>query len=156
MSRIVLLQKVPIFANLRPEDLRRVALVCKERLFPPGDIICYEGDPGDELYIVVSGQVQVLTGFGTNQPRALAISTEGEAVGMMAILDDIPRSATLRAHNGPVRLLILGADEFKRILRERPEMAAEVIRVLSRLLRETNKRIEQSPALTDNVPMPSH
>lgn len=155
MSRIVLLQKVPIFANLRPEDLRRVALVCKERLFAPGDIICYEGDPGDELYIVVSGQVQVLTGFGSGQNRVLAVSTEGEAVGMMAILDDIPRSATLRAHGGPVRLLILGADEFKRILRERPEMAAEVIRVLSRLLRETNKRIEQSPAFTDNIALPA-
>ncbi len=155
MSRIVLLQKVPLFANLRPEDLRRVALVCKERLFAPGDIICYEGDPGDELYIVVSGQVQVLAGFGSGNNRVLAVNTEGEAVGYMSILDDIPRSATLRAHGGPVRLLILGADEFKRILRERPEIAAEVIRVLSRLLRETNKRIEQGSVLTDSVSISS-
>ncbi len=149
MSRILLLQKVPIFAGLRPEDLRRVALVCKERLFAPGDIICYEDDPGDELYIVVSGQVQVVTGFGSETHRVLAINGEGEAVGMMAILDDIPRSATLRAHGGPVRLLILSADEFKRILRERPEMAAEVIRVLSRLLRDTNKRLQENQALSE-------
>ena len=147
MSRLILLQKVPIFANLRPEDLRRVALVCKERLFSPGEVICYEGDPGDELYIVSSGQVQVLTGFGSPNHRVLAVNGEGEAVGMMAILDDIPRSATLRATNGPVRLLILAADEFKRILRERPEMAAEVIRVLSQMLRATNRRVQDNADL---------
>lgn len=154
MSRIMFLQKVPMFANLRPEDLRRVALVCKERTFAPGDIICYEGDPGDELYIVVSGKIQVLTGLGSDSQRVLAISAEGDAVGELAILDDIPRSATLRAHGGPVRLLILSADEFKRILRERPEMAAEVIRVLSRMLRDTNRRLQETPA-SDNLQLPS-
>lgn len=154
MSRIMLLQKVPIFANLRPEDLRRVALVCKERLFAPGDVLCYEGDPGDELYVVVSGQVQILLGYGGDSSRVVAISGEGDAVGTWSILDDSPRSATLRAYNGPVRLLILGADEFKRILRERPEMAAEVIRVLSRLLRETNRRLQESSTLSDNLQVP--
>jgi HEAT repeat protein/ATP/ADP translocase len=153
MSRIMFLQKVPIFANLRPEDLRRVALVCKERTFVAGDIICYEGDPGDEMYIVVAGKIQVLTGVGTDTQRLLAVNTEGEAVGYLSILDDIPRSATLRAHGSPVRLLILSADEFKRILRERPEMAAEVIRVLSRMLRETNRRLQETPA-GDNLQLP--
>ncbi len=150
MSRILFLQKVPIFANLSPEDLRRVALVSLERLYSPNEIICYEGDPGDELYIVVSGRVQVLVGYGENEAKTLAVRGEGEAVGEMAILDDIPRAATLRAYGGPVRLLTLSADEFKRILRERPELAVEVIRVLSRQLRDTNKRLQATSGL-DNV-----
>jgi HEAT repeat protein len=151
MSRILFLQKVPIFANLSPEDLRRVALVSRERLFSPNEIICYEGDPGDELYIVVSGRVQVLVGFGEAGAKTVAVMGEGEAVGEVAILDDVPRTATLRAYGGPVRLLTLGADEFKRILRERPELAIEVIRVLSRRLDGLNKRVQATSNTLDNV-----
>lgn len=151
MSRILFLQKVPIFANLSPEDLRRVALVSREKLFSPNEIICYEGDPGDELYIVVSGRVQVLVGYGESGVKTVAVMGEGEAIGEVAILDDVPRTATLRAYGGPVRLLTLGADEFKRIMRERPELAIEVIRVLSRRLNELNKRVQATPNALDNV-----
>lgn len=151
MSRILFLQKVPMFANLSPEDLRRVALVSRERLFSPNEIICYEGDPGDELYIVVSGRVQVIVGYGDSGAKTVAIMGEGESLGEMAILDDIPRTATLRAYGGPVRLLTLSADEFKRILRERPELAVEVIRVFSRWLREANKKLQSAPSALDNL-----
>jgi CRP/FNR family transcriptional regulator len=155
MSRILFLQKVPLFASLSPEDLRRIALVSKERFFAPGEIVCYEGDEGDELYIIVTGRVQIITGYGGanitgvggGSGKTLGIAGEGEALGEMAILDDIPRSATLRAYNGPVRLLTLSGDEFKRILRERPELAIEVIRILSRSLRETNRRVQDAPTL---------
>jgi HEAT repeat protein/CRP-like cAMP-binding protein len=156
MSRILFLQKAGIFANLSPEDLRRMARVSKERIFAPGEIICYEGDTGDELYIVVSGRVQVIAGYGgpnlSETPggsgRTLAIRGEGEVLGEIAILDDTPRSATLRAYSGPVRLLTLHADEFKRIMHERPELAIEVIRTLTRWLRETNHRIESGADIT--------
>jgi CRP-like cAMP-binding protein len=151
MSRILFLQKVPMFANLSPEDLRRVALVSRERLFSPNEIICYEGDPGDELYIVVSGRVQVIVGYGDSGAKTVAIMGEGESLGEMAIQDDIPRTATLRAYCGPVRLLTLSADEFKRILRERPELAVEVIRVFSRWLREANKKLQSAPSALDNL-----
>lgn len=153
MSRILFLQKVGIFNNLSPEDLRRVARVSKERIFAPNEIICYEGDPGDELYIVVSGKIQVITGYGTPNAansisgatgRTLAVRGEGDVLGEMALLDDIPRSATLRAYSGPVRLLTLGGDEFKQIMRERPELAIGIIRTLSRLLRETNQRMQET------------
>ena len=153
MSRILFLQKVTIFSSLSPEDLRRVALVSKERLFSPGEIICYEGDPGDELYIIVSGKVQIIAGYGGantsgqggGSGKTLRIASEGEAIGEMAILEDNPRSATLRAYNSPVRLLTLGEQEFKRIMRERPELAIELIRMLSRWLRETNRRVQDAP-----------
>jgi HEAT repeat protein/ATP/ADP translocase len=151
MSRVLFLQKVPIFSSLSPEDLRRVAIISKERLFSPAEIICYEGDPGDELYIIVSGKVQVIAGFTSGSSgRILHVASEGEVLGEMAILEDIPRSATLRAYNTPVRLLTLGEQEFKRILRERPELAIEIIRLLSRWLRETNKRIQDTGAALDN------
>ncbi len=161
MSRILFLQKVNIFSSLSPEDLRRVALVSKERLFSPGEIICYEGDPGDELYIIVSGKVQIIAGYGGantsgqggGSGKTLRIASEGEAIGEMAILEDIPRSATLRAYNSPVRLLTLGEQEFKRIMRERPELAIELIRMLSRWLRETNRRVQDSPSRPEPTPV---
>jgi CRP-like cAMP-binding protein len=160
MSRILFLQKVNIFSSLSPEDLRRVALVSKERLFSPGEIICYEGDPGDELYIIVSGKVQIIAGYGGantsgqggGSGKTLRIASEGEAIGEMAILEDIPRSATLRAYNSPVRLLTLGEQEFKRIMRERPELAIELIRMLSRWLRETNRRVQDAPSRPEPTP----
>jgi CRP/FNR family transcriptional regulator len=155
LSRILFLQKVPIFSSLSPEDLRRVAVVSDERLYTPGEFLCYEGEAGDELYIIVSGQVQVLAGYTgkTDEPatnvKTLYTATEGEVLGEMAILEDIPRTATLRAYNAPVRILALGGIEFKRILRERPELAIEIIRVLSRWLRETNRRVQNAPSLEE-------
>lgn len=137
VERVLFLRKVPLFAELAPQDLRRVAAVADERAFVDGETIAGQGEPGDELHIVVDGDVRVvLVDPGTGSDVELARRTQGDVVGEMALITQEPRMASLVA-SGEVRTLRLGRTEFEGVLRERPDTAIAVIRVLSLRLVES-------------------
>jgi CRP-like cAMP-binding protein len=125
MDRILFLRKVPLFAGLPPLDLKHIATIGTERYYLDGALICRQGEAGDMLYIIASGQVRV-----TRSGKELAVRQRGDVVGEMAILSQEPRMATLTAV-GNVRLLCVGQKEFETVLRQRPEVSLAVMRVLS-------------------------
>ena len=135
MERILFLQRVPLFAALSPADLKQVASITGEHYFPDGEIIAHQGETGDEMYIIVSGQVDVMrqpAGPGRSQETReveLAVRQPGEYVGEMAILSERPRMATLIAR-GDVRALCVEQADFARMLRERPDLSLAVMREL--------------------------
>jgi len=139
LERILLLREIPMFAGLAPEDLEKIADIAHEQLYAARGIICREGEPGDTLYIIVSGDVEVVKSMG-RQESILATRGSGEFVGEMAILDSAPRSATLRALND-VRVLSIEGDAFKSILLDRPEVAVSALRNMSARIRALNERI---------------
>jgi HEAT repeat protein len=142
VERVLFLRKVPLFAELAPQDLRTVAAVADERAFVDGETIAGQGEPGDELHIVVDGEVRVLlVEPGTGADRELARRRQGDVVGEMALITQEPRMASLVA-SGEVRTLRLGRTEFEGVLRERPDTAIAVIRVLSLRLVESERSRE--------------
>ncbi len=142
VERVLFLRKVPLFAELAPQDLRTIASVADERAFVDGETIAGQGEPGDELHIVVDGEVRVLrVDAGTGSDRELARRGQGEVVGEMALITQEPRMASLVA-SGEVRTLRLGRTEFEGVLRERPDTAIAVIRVLSLRLVESERSRE--------------
>src|SRR5512142_3243375 len=78
MERILFLKRVPLFADLAPGDLKQVAAIAQEESFSDGTALTREGDVGDVMFMVVSGEVRVLTG-----PKGLEIARRkpGEYVG---------------------------------------------------------------------------
>jgi HEAT repeat protein len=141
VERVLFLRKVPLFAELAPQDLRRIAAVADERAFVDGETIAGQGEPGEELHIVVDGEVRVLrVDPGAGSEVELARRTQGDVVGEMALITQEPRMASLVA-SGDVRTLRLGRKEFEGVLRERPDTAIAVIRVLSlRLVESASSR----------------
>jgi hypothetical protein len=139
LDRILLLREVPMFSHLSPEDLEQIAESAQEQLFPSESVICREGDPGDSLFIIVQGIVNVIKKTENNQ-TILAVRKSGEFAGEMAILESSMRSATLQAATD-VRMLVLDGDSFKAILRDRPEVAISVLQHMSRRVRELNERV---------------
>jgi HEAT repeat protein len=141
VERVLFLRKVPLFAELAPQDLRRVAAVADERAFIDGETIAGQGEPGEELHIVVDGEVRVLRSDPvTGSDVELARRTQGDVVGEMALITQEPRMASLVA-SGEVRTLRVGRKEFEGVLRERPDTAIAVIRVLSlRLVESASSR----------------
>jgi len=131
MERIVFLRGVPLFVDFPPADLMQVASIATERYFPDGAVITSEGDIGDEMYIIVSGDVRVIA----DPDIELAVRKPGEYVGEIAIISREPRIATLVA-SGEVRTLCIDQRQFEGILRERPATSLAVIRVLSNRLKE--------------------
>lgn len=130
MERIVFLSRVPLFAALPPADLEQVAAVASEHLFTDGETLVREGQPGGEMYIIVTGGVSVV-----HDGREVAVRRPGDHVGEQAILTGATRNATLVAV-GETRTLVIDRAHFESILRERPETALAVIRTLSDRLRE--------------------
>jgi len=137
MERILLLRRVPLFAGLPPADLKQVAAITREAFFADGEWIAAQGDPGDEMYVIVSGEVRVLV--GEEAPVEIARRQPGDIVGEMAIISQEPRIASLVAA-GEVRVLCVERKQFEALLRERPETSLAVMRVLCARLKEKAAR----------------
>ncbi|HVF06985.1 MAG TPA: Npt1/Npt2 family nucleotide transporter [Actinomycetota bacterium] len=138
MERVLFLRKVALFAELPPQDLQPIAAIAEEHAFADGDTIAEQGDPGDAMHIIVSGDVSVVAHDGRDGPgdqRVVAVRSSGDVVGEMAVITNEPRIAGLVAR-GDVRVLSIARPQFESILRERPETALGVIRVLCQRLAE--------------------
>lgn len=138
MERVLFLRKVRLFAELTPVDLKHVAASATEHLYPDGEVIAEQGELGDEMHIVVSGEIRVVLGTEREQAE-VARRRPGDSVGEMAIISEEPRMASLVA-GGDVRTLSIDRRRFQRILKERPEASLAVMRVLCERLREAHPR----------------
>ncbi|MEO8354461.1 MAG: HEAT repeat domain-containing protein [Chloroflexota bacterium] len=134
LERILLLREIPIFAELPPEDLKLVAGIAHEEWYPMNTVIFKQGDEGNMMFVIVEGRLQVLRSTNGVE-QELAQRGPGDFVGEMAIIESVPRSATLRTQTN-VRMLTIDGDIFKGILRERPDVSFAVLRSVSRRLRE--------------------
>jgi CRP/FNR family transcriptional regulator, cyclic AMP receptor protein len=137
MERILFLRRVPLFSELSPEDLKHVADATTEQLFSDGELIAEHGEAGDEMHIVVAGEIRVVLESEKGRPTEVARRTRGDYVGEMAIITDQPRMASLVA-SGSVRTLSIDRKRFERIVLERPQASLAVMRKLCDRLREFN------------------
>ena len=133
------LRKIPLFAGIGDEDLEEVAEHLIERRFPKGATIVEEGTPGDYMYVIREGRVKVTKLSEDGREKILQMLGEGAFFGEMALLDQAPRSATVKTLL-PVRLLALSRVDFLSVLRRSPDLAMGVIQELTRRLRETDEQ----------------
>ncbi len=131
MEKITFLRGSSFFASLPLEELYHVGLSIEEESVQAGTTVIKEGTMGDKMYIVVSGELEVKKEGG---PR-LAVIGEKQVFGDMALLDDEPRSASVEAL-GEVHLLSLQRANLERILRRYSSISFNMMRILSRRLRE--------------------
>jgi CRP-like cAMP-binding protein len=128
MKRILFLSNVPLFAELNPPDLMSVAKAAEENLYPDGQLIAAQGDPGGEMHVVVTGEIEVRIA-NSDDRLELARRGPGDVVGEMSVISGQPRMASLVAV-GDVRTLSIDRSRFERILAERPEVSLAVMRQL--------------------------
>ena len=137
---VALLERVPVFETLAPEDLAQVAQVAVPRRFSPGQVIFREGDESDTCYVVSSGHARALREHGDGRTIALARFGPGDIFGELAMFDDERRSATVEALDDLNALAILGHD-MRRLLKEHPDIAVKLVIALGRRLRAANERL---------------
>jgi len=136
MERILFFKRVPLFANLSPGDIKQVAAIAQEESFSDGVTIARQGDVGDVMFIIVSGEVRVMVSKEENDIE-LARRKVGEYVGEMALISKEPRSASLAAI-GNVRALSIDQRSFESLLRDRSDVSLAVIQVLCERLKEAS------------------
>jgi CRP-like cAMP-binding protein len=134
MDRILFLKRVPLFAALSPTDLKQLAAIATEEIFPDGEVIAQQGEPGDAMFVIVSGEVSICIENNGSEAE-VARRSSGDFVGELAIILREPRNATLIAL-GEVRTLCIDQKNFEGLIRERPEVSLVIIQVLSKRLKE--------------------
>lgn len=148
MERILFLRRVPLFSGLQPTELKPVAAIASEVLFTDGQALALSGEPGSEMFIIITGEVRVLmTAAGQKELREFTRRRSGDYVGEMAVISQEPRMATLIA-DGPVRVLCIKQKQFESMLRERPEISLAMMRTLSQRLKEATQAAIGAGALT--------
>ncbi len=137
MDMVFLLKGVPLLSDLSGEQLLPLTDVVQTVHVEAGDLVFAEGEPGNHLYVILEGEVEVLR--GDERVAALGIN---ECFGEMALLDSSARSASIRALRN-VELLALARDDFQDLLDLNPALARGVIRVLTQRLRVATEAVAE-------------
>jgi len=134
VEKMIALRSAPIFSTLGPGALSELARASREDEYEPGQALCIEGEEGNEVFILLSGEVSVFVRDGLGE-KVVSSEEAGGFIGELAVLDPAPRSATLRASGQGTRVLRLGGEAFRNALNADPSIAAGVIRTLAHRLR---------------------
>jgi CRP/FNR family cyclic AMP-dependent transcriptional regulator len=137
-----LLANAPLFSGFGSAELKRLARALYPRRHQAGEVILNEGEEAAGLYIVSSGQVEVVKDLGGPKETVLATLGEGDFFGETALLDGYPRTASIRAL-GDVECLVMTRWDFLAELKSKPDMAVQALRTLARRLRQTDARLTE-------------
>jgi HEAT repeat protein len=132
MERVLELRRIPLFADLSPAELLRIAAIAEERTYVDGDVIGHEGEIGEELHIILAGTIHVVR-ERDGSAATIARRVPGDVVGEMSIISRAPRVASLVVE-GDVRTISIGRREFESMIAERPDVSLAVMRVLAERL----------------------
>ena len=131
------LRKVPIFRGIEPAKLRLLAFISERMSFDPGENVCEQGEAGDAAYVIMGGVADVVVNTPQGE-RPVAEVSQNDFVGEIAILCDVPRTATIRARS-ELNVLTISKENFLKLLQEFPDMGLEVMRVLAQRLEKTTR-----------------
>jgi CRP-like cAMP-binding protein len=131
-TKVQALKGVPLFEGLSRKEFVQLERVCEDLQVEPGKVLCKEGQIGHEFFVLVDGNVRV-----TRTGRRVATLSGGDFVGEIALITEMPRTATVTAET-PVRLFVLTRREFHAVLDQNPNVERKVLRALARRLAETS------------------
>ncbi len=135
-----LLKSFPLFSDLSDGDLADIERIVKKKKFGKNEIILYQFDPGDSLYIVSKGKVKVVLYSKDGKEVLLSNLGPGEFFGEMSLLDGLPRSASVVAIEDS-EAIILNRRDFLELIRNHPEIALKILTELSKRLRSADQKI---------------
>jgi CRP/FNR family transcriptional regulator, cyclic AMP receptor protein len=125
-TKVEALKRAPLFEGLSRKELVQLARVSEDVEVPPGKVLCKEGQLGREFFVIVDGEVEV-----TRDGKHVATRTGGEFFGEIALLEDIPRTATVTAKT-PLRFFVLTRKDFRHLVNENRNVERKVLRALAR------------------------
>jgi signal transduction histidine kinase len=132
---MVALESLHLFKNLAPGELQILRSITKERKFSAGGEIFREGDPGDGVYFVKGGLVEISGLVNAGTRRVFSQLGDGEIFGEMAVIEDRPRSATATARK-ETEIYFIPRVEMLALLQRSPALAFNMLQEISRRLRD--------------------
>ncbi len=134
LEKIIVLNKVPLFSMLKTEDIHMISTIATEEAYEDGHILFYEGDIGDRLFIVVSGNVLIIKNKNGIETQ-LATLKENDFLGELSLFDAETRTATARC-SGRCTFLVIERNDMEQLAHEYPAIAFGFIKVLISRMRD--------------------
>lgn len=134
------LAEVPLFAGISRQSLDRLAPQSWLRSYPEGQVLASEGDPGESLLVLESGQVKISRFTPSGHEVVLAVVDAPASFGELALIDGAPRSATITAQT-PVIVRVVPRQAFISLVETDPQAAMAVLQALTGMVRSTNERL---------------
>ena len=138
-----LLSSISIFEGLESADIDLLLGITRTLSLAPGEVLFHKGDPGKELYGVMTGQLRASGLREDGEEIPFGLMEPGEVFGDIALLDGSPRSATVRALSEST-LLCLHRDDFMPFLDQHPRVAVQLSMVLAARLRRLSSLMEET------------
>ena len=142
MSTADLLQGVWLFSGSDQAQLDAISRFTFRKAFGPGEFIVEEGRTGNGLYLILSGETEVVKGLGNENEKIVARRGPGEVFGEMALLGEWPRTASVRALEN---VECLGIDRwvFLSQLERQPQVGIRLLQILAQRLRDSDARVAE-------------
>jgi CRP-like cAMP-binding protein len=139
-----------LFAELAPEHLDELASTARFQRLAKRQELFHKGDEGSQVYVITSGRLKVLTTSPEGDDVVFNILGPGEVFGEIALLGEMPRTATVAAIE-QCELLVIDRRDFLALLKRRPETAIALLRVLAVRLKRVSELLEDTLFL--NLPL---
>jgi len=141
-QEVELIRQFPIFSKIQPA-MQKLLVFSSERLnYDAGQVMFNAGDMGDAAYIVIEGSIEISVPT-PGGPIVVNKLGRNDIIGEIAIFGDVPRTATAKALT-PVETLKISKELFTKVIRENPDAALELIRVLAARLANTTNQLSRT------------
>ena len=141
-QEVELIRQFPIFSKIQPA-MQKLLVFSSERLnYDAGQVMFNAGDMGDAAYIVIDGSIEISVPT-PGGPIVVNKLGRNDIIGEIAIFGDVPRTATATALT-PVETLKISKELFEKVIRENPDAALELIRVLAARLANTTNQLSRT------------
>jgi len=148
---VSLLQQVPLFRKVAPEELAALSKIAEERAVPAGGSLFEEGSASDGLCVIVTGKIEIWKRAFDGAPQHLSTLGPGDTIGEMSLLDGEPRSASAKAAEAAT-VLLFRRDDFHQYLIDRPALGVQfllrIVRMLTGRLRRTSQELADVVSLS--------
>ena len=125
-TKVDSLARAPLFQDLSKDELRQLAGVTEDLEVDEGRVLCREGEAASEFFVIIDGDVEVTAGG-----RHLRTLSDGDFFGEIALIEDIPRTATVTATT-PLRFFVLTRQSFWSMIERMPEVERKILRALAK------------------------
>ena len=148
------LSRVPAFADLSARELRGVAAIVHKREYKAGEPVFYQGDPGLGMYIIREGEVSICIAEGDGEDKELAVLSDGDFFGELALLDESPRSATAICKTDCSLVGFFRTDLFE-MIEQKTDLGLKIVlrlaEILAVRLRKTDKELSKLRSQIDTA-----
>lgn len=142
-AEVEALRRIPYFATTDSGKLKLLAFASERLTLAAGGTLFHQGDPGDAAYIVLSGEAEIVA-EGKDGKRVSVVRLHNNAlIGEIALLRNVPRTATVVAAT-PMVVLKIGKDSFFQLLRDVPSLALELMRELAERVEDTTVKLREA------------